>query len=215
MIKTAFLISWYTETGVNNFHQTSTVMKTPFYIFPCTENAVPQHHNVSTTVKTGLWICLVSETGMNQLHRTSTVVKTFFYILAFRLESTQLLNIHSCCYTRLHYMLSCSFWGSTSTGLMARRKSSNPCSRMVSESALSVPHNGHFLVIPSSPINHVSRYVWQPTIALEHRANITGGAIGEHGDKCCTWKFQTASDTGLWEFLCACLSETDTACLGA
>ena len=63
-------------------------------------------------------------------------------------------------------------------GLVARRKSSNPCSRMVSGSALSVPHNGHFLLIPSSPINHVSTHVWQPTIALQHRANITGGAMG-------------------------------------
>ena len=38
---------------------------------------------------------------------------------------------------------------------------------------------GHFLDMPLSPLYHVSKHDWHPIIDLQHRANITGGVIGE------------------------------------
>ena len=57
---------------------------------------------------------------------------------------------------------------------MADKNSSRPCRRIVSGSALSVPHNGHDLVIPSLPY-HLSVQDWQPIMVLQHLANVTPG----------------------------------------
>lgn len=69
--------------------------------------------------------------------------------------------------------------GSPSRGWMADKKSSKPCSLVVSGRARCVRQRGQDLDMPSSPPYQASTQLLQPTIFLQQRANMTGGVIGD------------------------------------